>query len=689
MVSDPGAPAGRRLSRRSRLLVLLVTVAIGGSETAFAHAGARDLVEVTDFSGLSASPDGQFVAFRTERADIERNSYELRWHVVDTSIGDVREVGNGGLPIYADPGAIQEAKALWLPNGDAIVFPALIDGAIGVWKAAVDGSSMTPLIVRDADIESLSLSAGGKALLYKVGPSREEIRRAEVREYDSGILVDSSVDLAQNLFRGGSINGRMATQRLVGYWYVRSGLLWRSPRQQRRFELSTGIDEAVGAPEPMPPFQTPPITAAASARSDAGDLAEASWDGESGSVTVQLNGSPTRVRCQTALCATGRVSALAWRPGTKQLMITFRDRHRRQSLYLWDFVSGELRPVVQSDGLLSGDRRGMVPCTLTTSAAFCVVAGAASPPRLERIDLESGARTVLYDPNAALRSAYSPSVEHLTWKTSSGTAVAGTLLTPAGTEVRSAPLFINYYYCDGFLRGGEGDEWPIPSLLDAGFLVACVNVVPMKGPQDGVANYRMGLDAVDSLITLLDQRGLIDRRRVGMGGLSFGSEVAMWTAMNSKLLAAVSIASGQSEPTKYWMDSMPGSDRAKASRAVWGLGRPEETPSRWKLVSPALNSEKIRAPILFQLPEQEARMIPELYARLSLAAVPTELYAFPDEAHFKLQPRHRLAVYERNLDWFRYWLQDHRDPDRTKAEQYRRWDALKARWLPTNRSAAP
>jgi hypothetical protein len=46
----------------------------------------------------------------------------------------------------------------------------------------------------------------------------------------------------------------------------------------------------------------------------------------------------------------------------------------------------------------------------------------------------------------------------------------------------------------------------------------------------------------------------------------------------------------------------------------------------------------------------------------------------------KVEPRHRLAVYERNLDWFRYWLQNYRDPDKAKAAQYDRWDKLKAAW---------
>jgi hypothetical protein len=69
----------------------------------------------------------------------------------------------------------------------------------------------------------------------------------------------------------------------------------------------------------------------------------------------------------------------------------------------------------------------------------------------------------------------------------------------------------------------------------------------------------------------------------------------------------------------------------------------------------------------------------ELYGRLSNSSTPVELHAFPDEGHFKIQPRHRLAAHRRYLDWFRYWLQGHVDPDPAKAEQYRRWDQLRRR----------
>jgi hypothetical protein len=54
-----------------------------------------------------------------------------------------------------------------------------------------------------------------------------------------------------------------------------------------------------------------------------------------------------------------------------------------------------------------------------------------------------------------------------------------------------------------------------------------------------------------------------------------------------------------------------------------------------------------------------------------------EAHIFPDEHHIKWQPAHRLAIYNRNLDWFRFWLQDIEDPDPAKAVQYERLRKLR------------
>jgi dienelactone hydrolase len=664
---------------------LLIATSLAVVPDSAAAVSVRDIVEVTDFSGLSASLDGRHVVFRVEHPNIQRNSYDFEWYAVDVPSGRVGAIASGGDPVYDDPGLIRPGQPFWASN-DAVIFPSFVDGVIGLWRAKVDGSQVTPLVVQDSNIEKVSLSPDGGSILYSLGPSREGIKRAEANEYNSGTLVDGSVDLWQSVFRGGSIDGRMATQRLSGYWFIRDGLLWRSPRQQWKFDLRTGANEPVGKPESAPDVTVPKVYAGLTTKASDGSSAEASWDDKIGSLRATIAGTKRSVSCGDSLCS-GHASWLTWIPASHRLAIGFTDGNRRQTLAVWDVDAGNFRRVASSDGLLSGDRSPRTPCAVTETAAFCVTSAAAAPPRLERIDLASGLRTVLFDPNQALRSTYSPTVEQLTWK-SEGTTYYGTLLTKATIEHARRPLFINFYWCDGFLRGGgEGDSWPIPSLLDAGFAAVCINLPPSGIPQNAIAEYGTALTGVRALVSDLRARRLIDPDRVGMGGFSHGSEIAMWTATKSRLLSAVAISSAQFEPSSYWAAILGAKDREKAIRSVWHLGDPDKTPAAWKLQAPALNTDKLTAPILFQMPEQEAHRIPELLVRLNRSGTPAELYAFPDEDHLFVQPRHEEARYSRNLDWFRYWLQSVKDPDPAKAEQYRRWDLLKSAYCRTTRSA--
>src|SRR5690606_18063146 len=128
----------------------------------------------------------------------------------------------------------------------------------------------------------------------------------------------------------------------------------------------------------------------------------------------------------------GRIAALAWRPGTDELAFTSQDRHYRQSLHLWDVARGTTRAVLRAEGLISGSLAPSQPCAVTPLAAVCVAASAASPPRLERIDLASGARRVLFDPNAIIRRRETAHVEQLTWTLADGRTATGVVLLPRG-----------------------------------------------------------------------------------------------------------------------------------------------------------------------------------------------------------------------------------------------------------------
>jgi hypothetical protein len=52
---------------------------------------------------------------------------------------------------------------------------------------------------------------------------------------------------------------------------------------------------------------------------------------------------------------------------------------------------------------------------------------------------------------------------------------------------------------------------------------------------------------------------------------------------------------------------------------------------------------------------------------------------FPDEHHVKWHPAHRLAIYQRNLDWFDFWLRGRERGCAGCDAQYARWRDLRAR----------
>jgi hypothetical protein len=65
------------------------------------------------------------------------------------------------------------------------------------------------------------------------------------------------------------------------------------------------------------------------------------------------------------------------------------------------------------------------------------------------------------------------------------------------------------------------------------------------------------------------------------------------------------------------------------------------------------------------------------YTALEQAGRAVEMYVFPGEHHIKSEPAHRLAIYQRNIDWMNFWLRGVEDPDPAKAPQYQRWRSLR------------
>ncbi len=93
-----------------------------------------------------------------------------------------------------------------------------------------------------------------------------------------------------------------------------------------------------------------------------------------------------------------------------------------------------------------------------------------------------------------------------------------------------------------------------------------------------------------------------------------------------------------------------------------------------------MNADRINAPLLIHISDSELISALMLYNALKELKKPIEVFVYADEIHVKNQPKHRYEIYQRNLDWFAFWLQGKEDGDPAKKAQYERWHGLKDAW---------
>jgi dipeptidyl aminopeptidase/acylaminoacyl peptidase len=671
---------------------------------------SRRLLEVTDLGNPVISPNGRYVAFRSERASVARNTYDSTWYVqsLDGKAPPLR-VADGGMPLRQyDNGDVLPSPAVWSTDGKRIYYRALFNGRVSVWCAAADGSGAHEVTSDPADVRDFALSGDGKTLMYSVGATRKAVKDAEMAEYDHGIRIDGTVDIAAGLFRQSVLNGRPTTRRFLEGWFSTGPLLAKVPDRWKAVDLATmttrNLSTSKRPAAPLTPADLSPNLPAAPVEildgllpqryqitQSPGDkriavlLPGRKAQGLEASRYVELAMLPDRhashpIYCTAKLCRHKKITDIQWRPGSDEVLFTIDDygQGHAQSIYGWNVVTGKVRPIVISNGLVSGSQRYWdIPCAASSDTLVCVAAEADHPPRLEAIDVESGRRRILFAPNKGLDAdiAATAPAKLIRWKDAQGREFTGQIFEARRTSAgHPPPLFVTFYTCDGFLRGGLGDEWPLATLAEDGVSALCINAIP-EFRTDFVARHDQGRAAVESVVKFLSANGRIDPTRVGMGGLSYGSEVTMWTLAHSDVVSAASVSGVSVTPTYYLFNSLRKTFRSDL-RESWQLGAPNETPKRWKEISPAYQLDRIKAPILFQLPEKEYRDTLD-YAIPLIRRHQADMYVFPNETHIKYQPRHKLAVYERNVDWFRFWLQGYEDPNSEKAGQYRIWREMR------------
>jgi hypothetical protein len=297
------------------------------------------------------------------------------------------------------------------------------------------------------------------------------------------------------------------------------------------------------------------------------------------------------------------------------------------------------------------------------------------PPKLYAEDGESNSRMLL-DPNPGFGALEFGDVEIFEWQATDGHKMKGELYKPPDfTPGRRYPLVIQTH---GFapsrfwMDGPWGSAFSARPLAANGILVLqldydrSVTVTPGEGRRE-MASY-------EGAINELDNKGMIDRRRVGISGFSrtvYHVEYAL--THSSCLFAAANLVDGvDAGYLQYLAFGSSESPRLNDGKP-FGYGL-----AAWMANSPSFQLDRMRTPVRMQSHGLSGSFLSfwEWFVLLSEMQRPMEFAHIVDAPHIIVKPEDKRMAQEGLVDWLRFWLKGDIDPNPLKRGQYVRWSKL-------------
>jgi dipeptidyl aminopeptidase/acylaminoacyl peptidase len=239
-----------------------------------------------------------------------------------------------------------------------------------------------------------------------------------------------------------------------------------------------------------------------------------------------------------------------------------------------------------------------------------------------------------------------------------GTSIEAALMQPAGPATGKLPLVLLVHGGPSSnFSAGYGWQASWAQLLAAhGYQVLMVNPRGSNGYSEefleanradwGGGDYRDLMAALDAVIA----RGATDTTRLGIGGWSYGGEMAAWAITQTDRFKAAVVGAGVfDQQAEFETEAGPAGDE-------WYFGTPWEHPEVFARNSPATYIRNARTPTLILCGEDDANnpvgQSKGLYRALKHFGVETEMVLYPGEGHSPRRGAYNIDMFERILSWY-------------------------------------
>jgi dipeptidyl aminopeptidase/acylaminoacyl peptidase len=302
------------------------------------------------------------------------------------------------------------------------------------------------------------------------------------------------------------------------------------------------------------------------------------------------------------------------------------------------------------------------------------------PPRLLAKNPVNRQEVLLFDPNPSLAEFSLGPVEEISWPDGAGGTIKGALyLPPDYVSGARYPLVIQTHGYDPhkfWIDGPYSTAFAAQPLASKGVAVLQVAELGLGHADEGEQNMR----AFETAVHYLDQRGIIDRERVGIIGFSRTCYHVKYALTHSKThFAAASVADGIDAGYFQYMVFANENPNVAAEFELLVAAEPfGKGLSKWLKDSPGFLLDRVETPIEIQSIGPASLLAQwEWFAGLTRLGVPVDHLYIPGGTHVLKKPWDRMASQQTNIDWFLFWLKDEEDADPAKRQQYERWRMLR------------
>ena len=666
---EPAEPMTSILTR-----VALAVVALGMAPLVSAdearHFGIDEYLALKSVSDLSASPDGEFVAYTLSATDLEEDSYFDSVWIQPTAGGEALRMSDAD----SDTSGPQ-----WSPDGRYLAVLSDRKDATQIWLYDRRGGDAQQLTELPQGVSSFEWAPDSKRLLFVT----DDATPADLDEEEPQNPRPWVIDRLQ--FKEDHVG---YLDRFRAHIYV-VDLETRKPRQVTFGDFEDS--DPAWAPDSR-------RIAFVSNRTDDPDRTANTdiWIVDTGKEGLQA---------EQVTSAETIEAGPAWSPDGKSIVCTSTvpdalPIYAIPRLALVDLASGEVRavqalaetqvfePRFSADGKsvlgITEDHgeQNLVQVEVQSGAVQSLIDGedvvtdyaASAEGRLfaliarpqmpdELFAVEDGALRRLTNVNPDLGTGIAlGNLEKHTYKSADGTAIDAFVVFPPGyRKGQSYPGILH-------IHGGPQAQFDYRFDSEVQLLAARGFVVVMPNPRgsfgygqefaDAIYRDWGGIDYQDVIgaIDFAVGKGWVDEERMAVYGWSYGGMMTNHViTKTNRFKAAITGASATLYAANYGHDQY---------QQWWEqeLGLPwlAENRAYWERISPFYSLDKVETPTLivggesdWNVPIQNSE---QLYIALKRQGVPTELVVYPNESHTLSVPSYEKDLYGRYFAWLERWV---------------------------------